>query len=204
MKRKILLRVLWITGGLCVLALLLVVGCGLYVSSVAAPYILASRDDAPECDAILVLGARVYSNGQPSPTLADRLDIAIDLYHSGKSPCILVSGDSSATEYDEVAGMLDYLLAHDIPRDDILLDSAGYSTYDSVYRARKEFGLESVLIATQDFHIERSVYIARRLGLDAWGTPCPDRQTYWIYNRARESLARVKAVLQTDILRDQP
>lgn len=190
-------------GGLCALALLLTAGCGLYVSSVAAPYVTNARS-APACDAILVLGARVYADGQPSPTLADRLNVAIGLYQSGKAPRILISGDGGADAFDEVEGMLGYLLRHDIPRGDILCDRAGYSTYDSVWRARSVFGLESVLVATQDFHIERSVYIARRLGLDAWGVPCPDRQTYRLYNRLRESLARVKAVWETDLIRRVP
>ncbi len=204
MKRKMFFVILWAAGGLVFLAGLATVICNLYVSSIASPYVLTDHSSAPVCDAILVLGARVYASGQPSPSLSDRLDTAVDLYNAGKAPKILVSGDSTAAEYDETAGMLDYLLQRGIPRGDILVDQAGYSTYDSIYRTREQFGIRSVLIATQDFHIERSVYIARRLGLDAWGVPSPDRQAYWLYNRARESLARVKAVLETDILHRIP
>ena len=199
MKRKTLHKVLLAAGGLVLLAALTTAACGLYVALVSAPYVLSGPDDAPVCDVILVLGARVYADGQPSSSLADRLDNAVRLYHAGKAPKILISGDGEAAEYDETAGMLHYLLEYGVPRGDILVDPQGVSTYDSIRRMRDQFGVRSALIATQDFHIGRSVYIARRLGLDAWGLPSPDRQTYWLYNRARESLARVKAVLETEL-----
>ncbi len=197
-------RMVWLIAGLALAGILTLYGCGRYVSAVAAPYILQNRADAPGCDAVLVLGARVYDNGRPSPTLADRLDAAIELYRSGKAPKIIASGDHGTTEYDEVAGMLQYLLEHGIPREDIFLDHAGFNTYDSVYRAKAVFCVQSVLISTQDFHIGRAVYMARRLGLDAWGVPSPDRVTYRTYNRLREGLARVKAVLETDLLHRKP
>lgn len=197
-------QMLWLITGLALAGVLTLYGCGRYVTAVAAPYVLQKGADAPLCDAVLVLGARVYQDGRPSPTLADRLDAAIELYQSGKAPKIIASGDHGTAEYDEVAGMLSYLLAHGIPREDIFLDHAGFNTYDSVYRAQAVFCAQSVLISTQDFHIGRAVYMARRLGLDAWGVPSPDRVTYRTYNRLRESLARVKAVLETDLLRRQP
>lgn len=204
MKKKLLKPILCTVAGLAALALVSLFGCGRYVSAIAAPYIVRERENAPACDAVLVLGARVYDDGRPSPSLADRLDIAIELYRSGKAPKIIASGDHGSPEYDEVAGMLAYLLKHDIPRADIFLDHAGFNTYDSVYRARDIFCVNSVLIATQDFHIDRAVYMARRLGLDAWGVPSPDRVTSRTYNRLRESLARVKAVLETDLLHRKP
>ena len=181
-----------------------ILGCGRYVDAVSSPHILDSVEDAPVCDAVLILGAKVYEDGSPSPSLADRLDRAIELYRLGKAPKIIASGDHGTEEYDEVNGMLDYLLDHGIPREDIFLDHAGFNTYDSLYRARDIFCVKSLLISTQDFHIGRSVYIGRRLGLDAWGVPMPDREAYRLYNYLRESLARVKAVLETDILRRQP
>ena len=197
-------RMVWLIAGLALAGILTLYGCGRYVSAVAAPYILQNRADAPGCDAVLVLGARVYDNGRPSPTLADRLDAAIELYRSGKAPKIIASGDHGTTEYDEVAGMLQYLLEHGSPREDNFLDHAGFNTYDAVYRAKAVFCVQSVLISTQAFHIGRAVDMARRLGLDAWGVPSPDRVTYRTYNRLREGLARVKAVLETDLLHRKP
>ncbi len=186
------------------LALAAIWGCGRIVDAVSSPHILDSAEDAPVCDAVLVLGAKVYEDGTPSPSLADRLDRAIELYQMGKAPKIIASGDHGTAEYDEVNSMLDYLLAHGIPREDIFLDHAGFNTYDSLYRARDIFCVKSLLISTQDFHIGRAVYMGRRLGLDAWGVPTPDRQAYRAYNQLRESLARVKAVLETDVLRRRP
>ena len=204
MKRK---RMIFFAGGIAALGLLALAavwGCGRYVGAVSSPYILDDIDEAPVCDAVLVLGAKVYEDGSPSPSLSDRLDRAIELYQAGKAPKIIASGDHGTEEYDEVNGMLDYLLAHGIPREDIFLDHAGFNTYDSLYRARDIFCVKSLLISTQDFHIGRSVYMGRRLGLDAWGVPTPDRESYRLYNQLRESLARVKAVLETDVLRRQP
>lgn len=202
--RCVLRRLLAAACAAALLAAVCIFACSRYVTSQSAPYILQSIDELPACDAILVLGARVYDNNQPSPTLADRLDSAIALYRAGKAKKILASGDHSTAEYDEVSAMLAYLLAHDIPVEDIFLDHAGLNTYDSLYRARDIFQAESLLICTQDFHMPRAIYIARSLGISAWGVPCPDRQTYREYNRLRESLARVKAVIETDVLRREP
>jgi len=167
-------------------------------------HLIFTADEVPECDAVLVLGARAYESG-PSPTLQDRLDYALDLYFSGKAPKILASGDHGTTEYDEVNTMLEYLLEHGVPREDIFLDHAGFNTYDSVYRAKAIFCCESIIISTQEFHMPRALYMAKRMGLEAYGVPCPDKGIYnMAYNNIRESLARVKAVIETDITKRLP
>ena len=173
-------------------------GIQLVVAQSAKKYILHDASSAPVSDAVMILGALVYHSGRPSPLLADRLDYGYELYIQGKAKKILVSGDHGQKEYDEVNAMMEYLMAKGVPREDIFMDHAGFNTYDSMYRAKAIFGIETLLISTQDFHIARSVYIARKLGIDAYGYPCEDKPMYNMRRlKLRESLARVKAVMDT-------
>lgn len=176
-------------------------GVQIYIDSYSEPYIINEKN-APICDAVMVLGASVYPDGTPSPVLEDRLRYAYDLYVSGKAPKILVSGDHGEKDYDEVNTMRNYLIKMGIPKEDIFMDHAGFDTYDSMYRAKTIFKIEKLLVSTQKFHISRAVYIARKLGLDAYGYPCEDKSIYNMqYLYFRESLAKVKAVIETDILK---
>ena len=146
-----------------------------------------------DADAILVLGARVWDNGQPSGILKDRIRTGVDLYKSGASDRLLMSGDHGTDEYDEVNAMKDYALEAGIPSENIFMDHAGFSTYESLYRARDIFQVKTVLIVTQEYHLYRALYVARALGLNAYGLTS-DRGTYAGMARfeAREILARMK------------
>ena len=173
-----------------------------YITQSAKDYIIIDAYDAPESDAVMVLGAMVYNSiGRPSITLRDRLDCGYELYMKGKAKKILVSGDHGRKDYDEVNVMKDYLMEKGVPREDIFMDHAGFNTYDSMYRAKAIFEIETLLICTQDFHIARSVYIARSMGINAYGYPCDDNGINTQINKLRESLARVKAVADTAVKR---
>ncbi len=145
----------------------------------------------PEC--ILVLGCSVYSNGDPSPMLQDRLDTAIALYQAGVAPKLLLSGDNSIDEYNEPASMYEYAISKGVPEEDIFLDFAGFSTYESVYRAREVFCVTSMIIVTQEYHLYRSIGIANDLDVEALGVSA-DQEIYsgQAYREAREILARAK------------
>jgi len=176
-------------------------GIQIYIVQSAKEYILNEAAEAPESDAVMVLGALVYNVGKPSLTLKDRLDYGYELYALGKAKKILVSGDHGQKDYDEVNAMKDYLMEKGVPREDIFMDHAGFNTYDSMYRAKDIFEIKSLLICTQDFHIARSVYIARNLGIYAYGYPCADNGINIKFNKLCESLARVKAVIDTTVKR---
>ena len=173
----------------------------LYVDMTADPY-RVSAVSAPCCTAIIVPGASVYSDGTPSPILEERLKCAYNLYIENKSGKILVSGDHRTDDYDEVTAMKTYLTNLGVPEEDIWTDHAGLDTYDSMYRAKNIFNIQSLLISTQSFHIDRAVYIARKLGISAYGCPCETEKSY---NTAainlRESLAKVKAVIETELMK---
>lgn len=145
-------------------------------------------------DCILVLGCGV--NGRnPSHMLEDRLKVGVALYETGVSPKILMSGDHGQSDYNEVAVMKLVAMEAGVPSKDVFMDHAGFSTYDSLYRAREVFGAERVVIVSQGYHLYRALYIARELGLEAYGVASDLRpyQKQWT-RELREMLARVKDV----------
>ena len=175
----------------------------IYIVQSTKEYLISEVNDAPVCDAVIVLGAYVYNSGTPSPVLRDRLDYGYEMYKQGKAQKILVSGDHGRENYDEVNVMKEYLIRKGVPGEDIFMDHAGFNTYDSMYRARDIFQIENLLISTQKFHMSRSLYIARSLGINAYGYPCEDKAMYRMaYLNTRESVARVKAFLDVLVNRN--
>lgn len=162
------------------------------VVSSSREHIYPSADEAPSAEAALILGAGVLRNGGLSPVLRDRVDQAIELYRAGKVEKIIASGDNQTLDYNEVQPILNYLVERDIPKEDIFLDHAGFDTYSSIYRARDVFTVRSLAIVTQSFHLPRAVFIARNLGIEAFGVSA-DRGHYKLINYFREMLADVKA-----------
>ncbi len=159
-------------------------------------------ETSPLADAILVPGALVYNDNTVSPVLKDRLDYALELYVSKRAPKFLLSGDHGTKGYDEVNAMRSYLLAKGVPSEDIFMDHAGFNTYDSLYRAKNIFKVNSLLISTQKFHMGRALYIARNLNIDAYGYPSEDKRIYNMsYLYFREAFARIKAFFDTVIIR---
>ncbi len=150
----------------------------------------------PAKQAILILGTRVYA-GNVSQVLKGRLDAAIGAYREKKAQKFLVSGDHGGKYYDEVNTMKQYLLQAGVPAKDIFMDHAGFSTYESLYRARDVFGAQSLIIATQGFHLPRALFIARSLGIDAVGLAAEESglpQAVITRNALREPFARIKAL----------
>lgn len=156
-------------------------------------YIYSSAADVPNADAVLVPGAALSEPNVMSPIFADRVDRAIELYTAKKVSKILVSGDNSTLAHNEVNPAQRYLLSHGIPDQDIFLDHAGFDTYSSLYRARDVFGVTSVIIASQSFHLPRAVFIARKLGMEAYGVRA-DTGPVLPYNYVREVFADEKAL----------
>lgn len=152
-----------------------------------------NRDDA---DCIIVLGAGVRGN-YPSPMLEDRLLTSIELYQKNISSKIIVSGDHGKVNYDEVNVMKKYLLDYNIPSENIFMDHAGFSTYDSIYRAKEIFKAKKIVIVTQKYHLYRALYIAKKLDLEAVGV-IADKRTYryQLKRDIRELAARAKDVIK--------
>jgi len=151
-------------------------------------------------DCILILGAGLNEYGKPSMMLKERLDKGIELYKENASAKIIVSGDHGSVDYDEVNVMKEYILEAGIPSEDIFMDHAGFSTYDSVYRAKEIFGVESLYIVTQKYHLYRALYIADKLDLEAYGSDAQEKvYSGQTYRDGREFLARIKDFLKAMI-----
>ena len=144
-------------------------------------------------DCILILGCGVRSDGTPSAMLADRLEQGIALYKSGAAPKIIMSGDHGRADYDEVNVMKKIAEENGVLPEDIFMDHAGFSTYDSIYRAKEIFQANKVVIVTQKYHLYRSIYIAKKLGMEAYGVASNPRPYAGQWAReAREIVARNK------------
>lgn len=157
---------------------------------------IISVEEAAELDAdcILVLGAGVNGE-QPSLMLADRLERGLQLYFAGASEKLLMSGDHGRVDYDEVNVMKEQAVLAGAESSDVFMDHAGFSTYESLYRARDVFLAKRVIIVTQPYHLPRALYIAEALGLEAWGVGAEGEDYYGqSYRNAREVLARAKDV----------
>lgn len=143
-------------------------------------------------DAILVLGAGIWGNS-PSHMLEDRLLTAIDLYKNGVSKKIIMSGDHGREDYDEVNTMKNYAIEKGIPSEDIFMDHAGFSTYESIYRAKEIFNVKKIVIVTQKYHLYRALYIAKKLDIEAYGVSADLRKYSGQAKReGREIIARNK------------
>lgn len=157
-----------------------------WITSYARPYLFQQTADAPRREVAIVLGARVYGDGTPSPVLEDRLATALDLYRDEKVAKILVSGEHLSRDYDEVGAMWRWLEERGADARDVFLDHAGLRTLDTMERARLVFGVRSATVCTQRFHLARAVFLARRAGMDAVGVVADRR----IYQRARRDRLR--------------
>ncbi len=195
-KRRRIRQFLWISLIVVIVGAAALFGIDAFVCAQAKDSIVLPAD-APKADAILVLGAGVRDDGTPSDMLADRLDQGIALYKSGAADYLVMSGDHGREHYDEVNVMKRYAIDAGVPSEAIFMDHAGFSTYESMYRARDVFELESVIVVTQEYHLYRALYVADELGLEAYGVAAdPRAYAGAAYRNAREILARNKDFFQ--------
>ena len=174
--------------------ILIVFSINLYVKLSTKKQILTNNDysSLQNIDCIIVLGAGIWGD-KPSPMLEDRLLQAIDLYKKGVASKIIMSGDHGKAEYDEVNVMKKFAIEKGIPSEDIFMDHAGFSSYESIYRAKDIFEAKKVVVVTQEYHLYRALYIANSLGLEAYGVGADPRQYVGaLYRELREILARNK------------
>ncbi len=170
--------------------------CDRVVRTHTAAYVHDRLADVPAHDVALVLGTshRVRGGG-PNPWFINRMRAAADLYHTGRVRHLLVSGDNAVANYNEPQRMRDALIALGVDSGRIVMDHAGFRTFDSVVRAREVFGQERFIVVSQRFHTERAVYIAQRLGITAVGYNAADKEGSTLRMRLREKGARVKVFI---------
>ena len=172
----------------------IVLGINLYVRLTTKKQIIKEDEysNLSNVDCIIILGAGIWGD-KPSPMLEDRLLEGIKLYQNNVSEKIIMSGDHGKKEYDEVNIMKNYVVERGIPSDDIFMDHAGFSTYESIYRAKDVFQAKKIVIVTQKYHLYRALYIANKLGIEAYGVGSDPRQYVGAtIRKIREILARNK------------
>ena len=180
---------------LMVCGIVAVFGVDAYVRLASKDTIISSEKAAAltNMDCIIVLGCQVKPDGTPSHMLRDRLERSIELYNLGAAPKIIMSGDHGRANYDEVNAMKQFAIDNGVPSENVFMDHAGFSTYETMYRAKEIFGAQNVVIVTQEYHLYRAIYIAEELGLEAHGVSA-DLRTYrgQLKRDVREVLARCK------------
>ena len=166
-----------------------------------------SKDNVPAKQVAIVFGAEVKKDGTPSVVLRDRVETAVTLYKSGKVEKLLMSGDNRFVDYNEPESMRHYALTLGVPDADIVLDYAGRRTYDTCYRAREIFGVNSAVLVTQRFHLPRALFLCNAFGIDVTGV---EAESYYYLKRlrlfwnTRELLASVQSVLDVYLLKPLP
>ena len=194
-NKSIIKRILLVLAVLALVVSLCVLGVNIFVkSSVSDRIVTVEKAKDLNADCIIVLGAGLRPDGNPTWMLEDRIKVGDELYKNHAAPKIIMSGDHGRESYDEVNAMKKYAKNEGVPSKDIFMDHAGFETYDTMYRARDVFGAKKVIIVTQKYHLYRAMYAAKKLGLDAYGVSATKRKydnKQWIRDM-REWLARVK------------
>ena len=205
-KRKhiVIAGLVALAGGICVLAA--IIASAHLVRSAASGRIYSDLEEVPSRRVGLILGcSRTLPDGRRNLFFAYRIDAAVELYEAGKLQYLLVSGDNHVKGYNEPAQMKEALLEHGVPEAAIQCDYAGFSTLDSVVRAREVFGQDRLTIISQEFHARRAVFVAQSKGIDAVGYCARDvTGTAGFKTHLREHLARVKAVMDVYVLKTAP
>lgn len=196
MKKKRILKRIVISCSCCLaIGLMAIFGVNGFVKITAKTHLVTAEDGAKlsDVDCIIVLGCQVREDGSLSDMLHDRLQRGVEVYIAGGAPKILMSGDHGQTNYNEVGAMKQYAVDNGVPTEDVFMDHAGFSTYETMYRAKEIFQAKKVVIVTQEYHLYRAVYIARQLGMEAYGVAA-DYRTYSGQSARdiREVLARCK------------
>ena len=206
MRKRIIKIIILCCLCLCLTGLLAVFCINLGICAAAAPRIVSEADAAAlaDVDCILVLGCQVHPDGTPSHMLEDRLRRGVALHKRDAAPKLLMSGDHGKEGYNEVGTMKQYAMDENIPSEQIFMDHAGFSTYESVYRAKDIFGADKIIIVSQKYHLYRALHIADALGIEAHGVAADYRSYYGQWGREiREILARVKD-FGTGIFKPEP
>ena len=188
-----------------IISIILVLFINFYVVGIAKNKMIKDNDysSLKNVDCILILGAGIWGD-KPSPMLQDRLDEGIKLYKEGIASKIIMSGDHGREEYDEVNIMKEYAIEQGVPSEDIFMDHAGFSTYESIYRAKEIFDADNIVIVTQEYHLYRALYIAEKLDINAYGVNSdPRKYNGQTFRELREILARNKDFINC-IIKPEP
>jgi SanA protein len=204
---KRILKMLLMIIIMCIIIIFLILSIPRIITGIYSHDRIYSIETAPVEKIAIVFGAGLWKNGTATPILYDRVETAVQLYKSGKVGKILMSGDNRFVDYNEPAVMREVAISLGVPDDEIILDYAGRSTYDTCYRAKEIFGVEKAILVTQAFHLPRAIYTCNHLGVDSIGVEA-DRRVYRKSSRlfwnTRELLATVNALWEIHVTHPLP
>jgi vancomycin permeability regulator SanA len=203
MKRRLTLFLV----GLVVVIVLLLSGVLHYVGEKTSSRRFSDPTQIPSMPIGIVFGAGIHRDGTLSRILQERVDAAIDLYDKKKIRKLLMTGDNSSVDYDEVSNMRRYAVEHGVPTEDITLDYAGFNTYDSCYRAQAIFGVSRAILVTQNYHMSRALYTCSKLGIQVVGLAIPDFSDYpfqMLPYQVREVGSTLKMLVELHITHELP
>jgi len=187
-------KIVFVLSAILLVLVLAILGINGYIKSSTKNQIISVEESSKleDIDCIIILGAGIWGD-KPSPMLEDRLLQGIELYNNNVSTKIIMSGDHGREEYDEVNIMKEFAIEKGVPSENIFMDHAGFSTYESIYRAKEIFEADKIVIVTQKYHLYRALHIANSLGIEAYGVGADPRQYVGaMYREIREILARNK------------
>lgn len=187
-------KIVFVLSAIFLVLVLAILGINGYIKSSTKNQIISVEESSKleNIDCIIILGAGIWGD-KPSPMLEDRLLQGIELYNNNVSTKIIMSGDHGREEYDEVNIMKEFAIEKGVPSENIFMDHAGFSTYESIYRAKEIFEADKIVIVTQKYHLYRALHIANSLGIEAYGVGADPRQYVGaMYREIREILARNK------------
>lgn len=186
------------------ICIIMPVGARLYIHRCARSRVYSYVADVPKCRVALVLGAKIFPSGRLSVLLRDRVNTAVDLYKDGKVDKLLMSGDNRVHHYDEPTRMAEYAISRGVNPKDVAMDFAGRRTYDSIYRAKHVFGLDSVIVVSQGFHVDRAVFLCGALGIKGYGVSADVESQPNLKAVIRELPACVNALLDVYVMHPHP
>lgn len=204
---KKIIRFLWRSA----LVLTALVAVGLFLPKLIMLIFASPRtypvEDVPATRVAIVFGAGLYPDGSAGPVLSDRVQTAVVLYQQGRVEKLLMSGDNRFVDYNEPEAMRQYALQRGVPDEDIVLDYAGRRTYDTCYRAKAIFGVDSAILITQSFHLPRALFLCNWFGIESNGVEANNRyflkrlRAFWNF---RELFATFQAAWDVMIAKPVP
>ncbi|QZK99518.1 YdcF family protein [Flavobacterium psychrophilum] len=174
----------------------LTVGINVYVNNSAQNKCFIDVNKLPTCQTVIIFGAGINKN-KPSDFLKQRLDAGIELYREKKVHKILLSGDDGGDESDEITVMKNYCITHNIDPNNIIIDTKGYDTYKTIERAKKIFKVDKAIFVSQEYHLNRAVFIGNKLGIETYGKIAEKKESVSLKYIVREYFANVKAFFKT-------
>jgi SanA protein len=178
------------------------IGARAWITFSVQDRICSDINQLPKYHMAIVLGNQALPGEIPSPKLASRCDKVIELYKAGKVVQILMTGDGRASSNNEPETMRNYVVSKGVPKTAVLCDPLGMRTYDSVYRTRYLYGQRSIIVVTHSYHVPRTLFLAKAVGLDAYGisSDLPGEPR----DQIRECMACVSALLDVYVLDPKP